>query len=141
MMLVIPIQPKIQKTGKIAQITKDINLTKEKMERDDIEKAAKDYSIGKTHFRRSVLKEMDADDYVLRKDNCREDFIAGAEWRINSVWHNAITDIPEAYFPVLVEDDLEDFEVSMLALVEECPKNWRRWAYIDDLCLMRRTEL
>ena len=31
------------------------------MERDDIEKAAKDYSIGKTHFRRSVLKEMDAD--------------------------------------------------------------------------------
>lgn len=111
------------------------------MERDDIEKAAKDYSIGKTHFRRSVLKEMDADDYVLRKDNCREDFIAGAEWRINSVWNNAITDIPEAYFPVLVEDDLEDFEVSMLALVEECPKNWRRWAYIDDLCLMRRTEL
>lgn len=32
---------------------------------------------------------MDADDYVLRKDNCREDFIAGAEWRINSVWHDA----------------------------------------------------
>ena len=45
------------------------------MEREDIEKAAKDYSIGKTHFRRSVLKEVDADDYVLRKDNCREDFI------------------------------------------------------------------
>lgn len=35
------------------------------MEREDIEKAAKDYSIGKTHFRRSVLKEVDADDYVL----------------------------------------------------------------------------
>ena len=48
------------------------------MEREDIEKAAKDYSIGKTHFRRSVLKEVDADDYVLRKDNCREDFITGA---------------------------------------------------------------
>lgn len=59
------------------------------MRRSDIEKVAKDYSIGKTHFRRSVLKEVDAEDYVLRKDNCREDFIAGAEWRINSVWHDA----------------------------------------------------
>lgn len=48
------------------------------MKREDIEKAAKDYSIG--------LKEVDADDYVLRKDNCREDFMAGAEWSINSAW-------------------------------------------------------
>lgn len=59
------------------------------MKREDIEKAAKDYSIGKTHFRRNVLKEVDADDYVLRKDNCCEDFMAGAEWRINSVWYDA----------------------------------------------------
>lgn len=103
------------------------------MEREDIEKAAKDYSVGKTHFRRSVLKEVDADDYVLRKDNCREDFIAGAEWRINSVWHDARTDVPEAYFPILVEDNLDDCEVNMLAQEEECPKNWMRWAYIDDL--------
>lgn len=58
------------------------------MKREDIEKVAKDYSIGKTYFRRNVLKEVDADDYVLRKGNCSEDFIAGAEWRINSVWHS-----------------------------------------------------
>ena len=51
------------------------------MKREDIEKAAKDYSIGKTYFRRNVLKEVDADDYVLRKGNCSEDFIAGAEWQ------------------------------------------------------------
>lgn len=50
------------------------------MKREDIEKAAKDYSIGKTYFRRNVLKEVDADNYVLRKGNCSEDFIAGAEW-------------------------------------------------------------
>lgn len=50
------------------------------MKREDIEKAAKDYSIGKTYFRRNVLKEVDADNYVLRKDNCSEDFISGAEW-------------------------------------------------------------
>lgn len=52
------------------------------MKREDIEKVAKDYSIGKTYFRRNVLKEVDADDYVLRKGNCSEDFIAGAEWGI-----------------------------------------------------------
>ena len=51
------------------------------MKREDIEKAAKDYYIGKTYFRRNVLKEVDADNYVLRKGNCSEDFIAGAEWQ------------------------------------------------------------
>lgn len=48
--------------------------------RQTVEEAAKDYAIGKTFFRKNVLKEVDADDYVLRKDNCREDFKAGAEW-------------------------------------------------------------
>lgn len=101
------------------------------MRRDDIEKAATQHAnmIGWDH------------DPEETRGLFAYSFYKGAEWRINYVWHNAITDIPEAYFPVLVEDDLEDFEVSMLALVEECPKNWRRWAYIDDLCLMRRTEL
>ena len=37
------------------------------MKREDIEKAAKDYTIGKTHFRRNVLKEVDADDYVYAR--------------------------------------------------------------------------
>ena len=60
-------------------------------------------------------------------------FMVGAEWRINSVWHDAKTDVPEAHFPVLVEDYLGDSEVSMLAPKEECPKSWVRWAYIDDL--------
>ena len=43
------------------------------MERDidmgqTIEDAAKDYAIRKTSFRKNVLKEVDADDYVLRED-------------------------------------------------------------------------
>lgn len=41
------------------------------MKREDIEKAAKDYSIG--------LKEVDADDYVLRKDNCVK-----TSWRVQN---------------------------------------------------------
>ena len=111
------------KVSDLIQITKDINLTKEKMRRDDMEKAATQHAnmIGWDH------------DPEETRGLFAYSFEKGAEWRINSVWHNAITDIPEAYFPVLVEDDLEDFEVSMLALVEECPKNWRRWAYIEDL--------
>lgn len=49
------------------------------------------------------------------------------------MWHDARKDVPEAYFQVLVEDDLDDFEVCMLAKEEECPKNWVRWAYVKDL--------
>lgn len=110
------------------QITKEFNK-RNNMEREDIERAADIYANENRNRGNNV------------KPYSVVDFISGAEWRINSVWHDARTDVPEVYFPVLVEDDLEDFEVSMLALVEECPKNWRRWAYIDDLCLMRRTEL
>lgn len=105
------------------------------MEREDIEKAAKDYSIGKTHFRRSVLKEVDADDYVLRKDNCREDFITGAEWRINSVWHDA-KECPERKRNYLAQCKNGRFNVIPDSM------NWDnfykkaeiiRWAYIEDL--------
>jgi hypothetical protein len=110
------------------------------MEREDIEKAAKDYSIGKTHFRRSVLKEVDADDYVLRKDNCREDFITGAEWRINSVWHKPC-DIAELGKDCLVEHMDGDGNVcicidwrSEYEWVKSCHYDKiLSWAYIDDL--------
>lgn len=105
------------------------------MKREDIEKVAKDYSIGKTYFRRNVLKEVDADDYVLRKGNCSEDFIAGAEWRINSVWHSNNRTY-KAQKPALVifkngkakvYDNLTDLTIESL---------WGeidRFAYIEDL--------
>lgn len=44
----------------------------------------------KNEFSQNVLKEVDADDYVLREDDCREDFKAGVEWEmaeaINAHW-------------------------------------------------------
>lgn len=68
-----------------------------------VEEAAKDYAIGKTFFRKNVLKEVDADDYVLRKDNCREDFKAGAEWQAKqSPWININDRLPENKDEVLV---------------------------------------
>ena len=64
--------------------------------RQTVEEAAKDYAIRKTSFRKNVLKEVDADDYVLRKDNCREDFKAGAEWQaMQSPWININDRLPE----------------------------------------------
>lgn len=66
-------------------------------------------------------------------DSIARAFREGASWRINSVWHDAKTDVLEAYFPILVEDYLGDSEVSMLAPKEGCPKSWVRWAYIGDL--------
>lgn len=107
------------------------------MKREDIEKAAKDYSIGKTHFRRNILKEVDADDYVLRKDNCCEDFMAGAEWRINSVWYDA-REKPDKGKLLIVEDidgayDLV-YSTKSKPWEELSEKNhYMRWAYVEDL--------
>ena len=68
------------------------------MKREDIEKAAKDYSIGKTYFRRNVLKEVDADNYVLRKGNC-----SGAEWQAKqSPWISVEDKLPSLNQKVIV---------------------------------------
>jgi hypothetical protein len=91
------------------------------MTREDIEKAADDFA-----DREYEISDID-------RDPLYKVFYHGANWRINSVWHDARKDVPEAYFQVLVEDDLDDFEVCMLAKEEECPKNWVRWAYVKDL--------
>ena len=83
-----------------------------------------------------------------RKRYCREDFIAGVEWRINSVWHNSDEE-PEERKEILVEyrfmtpdgeievrrevveslDDLSDSYCDVL-----------NWAYIDDLLPERKEE-
>lgn len=73
--------------------------------RQAIKEAAKDYAIGKTLFREKVLKEVDADNYALREDNCYEDFKAGAEWKANrSPWIRVEDGLPgkEEYDWVLV---------------------------------------
>lgn len=74
--------------------------------RQTVEEAAKDYAIGKTFFRKNVLKEVDADDYVLRKDDCREDFKAGAEWQAKqSPWVSVKERLPENQDIVLVRGE------------------------------------
>ena len=82
-----------------------------------VEEAAKDYAIGKTFFRKNVLKEVDADDYVLRKDNCREDFKAGAEWQAKqSPWVSVKDRLPPPGEEVLLFDKF--YKTSCLRLVK-----------------------
>lgn len=45
------------------------------------EEAAYDYATHKTKFRKDVLKEVDADNYVSRHSDSMEDFQCGAEWK------------------------------------------------------------
>lgn len=101
------------------------------MERDidmgqTVEEAAKDYAIGKTFFRKNVLKEVDADDYVLRKDNCREDFKAGAEWQAKqSPWININDRLPENKDEVLV---LSRMNISGKYFVSSDSYDGKEWA-------------
>ena len=63
--------------------------------RQTVEEAAKDYAIRKTSFRKNVLK-----------DNCREDFKAGAEWQAKqSTWVSVEERLPENQDIVLVRDE------------------------------------
>lgn len=94
--------------------------------RQTVEEAAKDYAIRKTSFRKNVLKEVDADDYVLRKDNCREDFKAGAEWQAKqSPWININDRLPENKDEVLV---LNRMNISGKYFVSSDSYDGKEWA-------------
>lgn len=69
----------------------------------------------------------------------KKGFKEGAEWRINSVWHEANKEIPMPFRPILVEHDDGKFSVNMVAgNMQSCPMAWSRWAYVDDLLPMER---
>lgn len=61
-----------------------------------IEEAAYDYATEKTKFRKDVLKEVDADNYVSRHADSMEDFQCGAEWQAKqSPWIKTKERLPE----------------------------------------------
>lgn len=94
--------------------------------RQTIEDAAKDYAIRKTSFRKNVLKEVDADDYVLREDDCREDFKAGVEWQAKqSPWININDRLPENKDEVLV---LSRMNISGKYFVSSDSYDGKEWA-------------
>lgn len=94
------------------------------MERDDIEKAAKHY------------QEKDHDIWTGKgmATELQKAFITGAEWRINSVWHDAANGKAENK-PALIEYTHRDGSCGHLVVPnpQEVKEAIDRWAYIEDL--------
>ena len=102
------------------------------MNREQIEKAAWDYA--------ESIPQQDE-----RKKYSWEDFIAGAEWRINSVWHNLPNDLPKKentwiLLELIFEGRLVYLPVEWVNDEEGAPSQATRWAYIDDLLPERKEE-
>ena len=61
-------------------------------------------------------------------------FMKGADWRINSVWHDVDKELPE-YNRHVVNEDWFDFtakdEKDLKRIMNQYP--FKRWAYVDDL--------
>lgn len=61
-----------------------------------LEEAVYDYAAQKTKFRKDVLKEVDANDYVSRHSDCMEDFQCGVQWQSKqSPWISVKERLPE----------------------------------------------
>lgn len=90
------------------------------MTKEDIKKAAAEYAHGACRPLWRAGKEQ----------VCMVDFIEGAKWRINSVWHD-IEKLPDVGKLIIV-DVASDYD---LCYYEDCQvwKSVRKWAYIEDL--------
>lgn len=95
------------------------------MKREDIEKAAGDYSGSILGFRDN--------ESVMAKHNA---FADGAEWRINSVWHDAseepingeiVLGMSLHHTPFILGPNHEEYRV----IIQEF--HIMRWAYMKDL--------
>ena len=90
------------------------------MKREDIAKEADE-------FANKEYEISDIDRIPLYKG-----FYHGAEWRINSVWHNSKTEVPDVNTIVLVEkEDGSIWQYKVFAKSQML--GWIRWAYIKDL--------
>lgn len=120
------------------------------MTREQIEKASRDY-----------ISDVYPDDGYFVPDfeeGVRNGFMAGAEWRINSVWHDMKKEVPQIYgdygdsiypqIPCLVVGHLSTgygYGVRYWNVTEQCwddeecddyecdKDNIEEWAYLDDL--------
>lgn len=97
------------------------------MDRETIEKAALEHALNTTGL-----------DYI-GEVACENGFIAGADWRINSVWHSADEE-PETGRMILVRKYIARNHVSYQLKVKEALPYWERgarfiggWAYLKDL--------
>ena len=93
------------------------------MNRETIEKAARDY-----------VKPTASIIPVAEAIAAKEGFIAGAEWRINSVWHD-VNEEPIYWKLIIRKDILGDYDLGC-----ELKHDTISWAYLDDLVPERKEE-
>lgn len=123
------------------------------MTREQIEKAWEEHTLCNP----SMMDELSL--------NERQAFVKGAQWRINSVWHNMGTEVPQIYgdygdsiypqIPCLVRGDLSTgygYGVRYWNVTEQCwddeecddyecdKDKIEEWAYLDDLLPDRKEE-
>ncbi|OUP37234.1 hypothetical protein [Bacteroides sp. An19] len=65
-------------------------------------------------------------------------FIAGAQWRINSVWHEAETELPESGCDTLVLFRGGGCEITDSGTRFDLWRAVSQWAYLDDLLPERK---
>lgn len=92
------------------------------MNKETIERAAEEYVMGNSAS------------YV-------ECFEAGANWRINSVWHDAETEIPRYNEPIIGITDKRWCYMGVCGETakEICPE-MTKWAYVSDLMPDRKED-
>ena len=88
------------------------------MTREQIEKAAGEYSGSVLGFKDNPV--------VMNKHKA---FMDGAQWRINSVWHN-MNEKPNGMFVILADFGQEEYS---LGINLEGMESAKRWAYVSDL--------
>ena len=88
------------------------------MTREDIEKAAGEYSGSVLGFKDNPV--------VMAKHKV---FIAGANWRINNVWHKPNEEPVSFCSLLLIENSNGEFDLGY----KFDPANTKRWAYVRDL--------
>lgn len=105
------------------------------MTRETIEKIAKEYAkdkYGGENAKQWAIAQIHAG---------RDGFIEGSNWRINSVWHDAETEIPRENEPIIGITGKICCYMGLCGEIakEICPE-MKKWAYVSDLIPERKEE-
>ena len=90
------------------------------------------------HIGNKVLNDDEVKNFTpLPSENFKEGFIAGCEWRINSVWHD-VSDEPDLKKLLLVEDIDGAYNLTYMTKIKKWKgfvqyEHYTRWAYVEDL--------
>lgn len=98
------------------------------MKREDVDKAASDYAEENSWYPGETSYESDI---IAIEESFADAFKAGAEWRINSVWHDA-SEIPDLGEAIIVELFGKVWDYGTYDVSDSIhPK--AKWAYMNDL--------